>query len=81
MKNNAKPNGVEVPIAPLLPRFLDFKKACEYGGFGKWKAHELIKAGKIDARKMDRRILINRASIDRYHDSLPKVTEARNKPR
>jgi hypothetical protein len=56
------------------PRLALLKVACQYGGFGRVKAYELIHEGKIDAYKMDHRTMIDLDSIDRYHDSLPKLT-------
>jgi DNA-binding transcriptional regulator YdaS (Cro superfamily) len=58
------------PLPP--PLWVHFRDGCKYGGFGKMKAYELIDAGKIDARKMGKRTMLNLESIDRYHASLPK---------
>jgi hypothetical protein len=59
----------------LRPQMLSFRDALKYGGFGKQKAYDLIRAGKIDARKMGRRTMVDRRSIDRYHKSLPKLID------
>jgi Helix-turn-helix domain len=62
---------VTVGVALGRPRLLLFKEACRYGGFGKSKAYALIREGKIAAFKMDKRTMIDVASIDAFHASLP----------
>jgi excisionase family DNA binding protein len=54
-------------------RLANLKAACTYGGFGRTKAYELIDAGKIDAYKMGHQTMIDLNSVDRYHDSLPRI--------
>jgi excisionase family DNA binding protein len=56
------------------PRFMNLREACSYGGFGRTKAYELIREGKIAAVRLGHRTRIVTASIDKFHDSLPKVT-------
>ena len=58
-------------------RLAALRDACKYGGFGKWKAYDLIHAGAIDAYKMGRRTMIDLNSIDRYHGTLPKIVPPR----
>lgn len=60
-------------MSKLAPRLLVMKDACKYGGFGRTKAYELIRAGKIDAYKMEGTVMIDKKTIDRYHRSLPKI--------
>jgi len=52
---------------------LPLKQACTKGHFGITKAYELINEGKIDAFKMQGRVMIDADSIERYHLSLPKI--------
>jgi hypothetical protein len=49
------------------------KKALERGGFGRTKAYELIKNGKIIAYKMGGQTMVDTDSIDSYHMSLPRI--------
>jgi excisionase family DNA binding protein len=56
------------------PKFLPFAEACRYGGFGRQTAYDLIHAGRINAVKLGRRTIIEVASIDRLHATLPKLT-------
>jgi hypothetical protein len=51
--------------------YLLFSDALRYAGFGKHKAYDLIREGKLVARKMGRRTVIERRSIDSYLASLP----------
>ncbi len=56
------------------PLTLSPKKAAAYLGIGRTKLLELIKAGRIEARKLDGRIRVTTASLDAFHASLPPVT-------
>jgi excisionase family DNA binding protein len=56
------------------PLTLSPKKAAAYLGIGRTKLLELIKAGRIEARKLDGRIRVTTASLDAFHASLPAVT-------
>jgi excisionase family DNA binding protein len=67
------------PLKPVMfrgqtskPRFLTIDQTCEYGGFSRTKAYALIKEGKITAKKLGTRVLIDRASFDRFLDTLPQ---------
>jgi excisionase family DNA binding protein len=71
----APPTSCEVPPEPVRPRLMAFKEACLYGGFGRWKAYSLIREGKLTAYRMGKKTMIEVASIDRYHASLPKIGE------
>lgn len=42
-------------------------------GHGRSFLYELIKQGKVDARKSGRRTVLTVESLQRYVDSLPKV--------
>ena len=55
------------------PEYMSLEGACEYGHFGKTTAYALLAAGKITARKLGKRVLIERASLDRFLRSLPKL--------
>lgn len=52
---------------------LTVKDACRIGGFGNTVAYELIRNGRLDARKLGRRTLITVESLQRLADSLPKI--------
>jgi hypothetical protein len=60
-------------MAGKRPVFVGMRQACTYGCFGRMKAYELIRAGKIVAVRLGRKTMISVASIDRFHDSLPKL--------
>jgi hypothetical protein len=55
------------------PRLQPLMKACEYGHFRRTFAYELIKQGKIVARKRGNRTMVDLNSVDRYLQSLPRV--------
>ena len=61
-------------MAGRRPLYLQLRQACTYGCFGRMKAYELIREGKIVAVRLGNRTLIVKASIDKFHDSLPKLT-------
>ncbi|WP_166308511.1 hypothetical protein [Bradyrhizobium sp. 2S1] len=52
---------------------IPLKKALERGGFGRTKAYELIKRGKIVAYKMEGQTMVDANSIDAYHMTLPRI--------
>jgi excisionase family DNA binding protein len=56
-----------------IPLTLSPKKAAARLGVGRTKLLELVKAGRIEARKLDGRIRITTASVDAFHASLPLV--------
>jgi hypothetical protein len=60
-------------MAGTRPLFLQLRQACIYGGFGRMKAYELIRARRIVAVRLGKKTMISVASIDRFHDSLPKL--------
>jgi excisionase family DNA binding protein len=59
------------------PRFLKLSEACRYGGFGRTKAYELINSRTIKGVKMGRHTMVEIASIDRFHASLPRLNDER----
>jgi excisionase family DNA binding protein len=59
---------------PPKRRLGSFKEGCALGKFGRTKAYELIEAGKIDAYKDGSRTKIDLNSVDRYQESLPKIS-------
>jgi excisionase family DNA binding protein len=61
------------PQSPELERYLSLESACKYGDFGRSYAYRLIDTGKITARKLGKRVMVERASIDRYLRALPKM--------
>ncbi|SFN89522.1 hypothetical protein SAMN05216573_1258 [Bradyrhizobium sp. Rc3b] len=58
---------------PQKRTLIPLKKALERGGFGRTKAYELIKKGKIIAYKMEGQTMVDAASIEAYHMSLPRI--------
>jgi Helix-turn-helix domain len=65
----------------VKPRnLIPLKGACAKGHFGQTTAYKLINAGKIDAFKMQGRVMIDANSIERYHLSLPKIEPKANRP-
>jgi excisionase family DNA binding protein len=60
-------------LSPELERYMSLNGACEYGNFKRTFAYKLIESGKITARKLGKRTLIERASVDRFLRSLPKL--------
>jgi excisionase family DNA binding protein len=54
-------------------KLIPLKAAMERLGFKKTKAMELVKAGKLKARKDGNRVMIDADSIDAYHLSLPEI--------
>lgn len=54
-------------------RFMPLDEACEYAAFGRTTAYQLIRKGKIVARKLGARTVIDRRSLDKFLDTLPKV--------
>jgi len=59
--------------SPELERYMSLAGACRYGNFGRTTAYELIETGKITARKLGKRVLVDRVSVDRFLRSLPKL--------
>ncbi|OKO77873.1 hypothetical protein AC630_20325 [Bradyrhizobium sp. AS23.2] len=56
---------------------IPLKKALDRGGFGRTKAYELIKKGKIIAYKMGGQTMVDADSIDAYHLTLPRIEPSR----
>ncbi len=48
--------------------------ACRMGGFGRTKAYELLKAGRLQKVKLDKKTLIGGASLRRLMASLGAET-------
>ncbi len=59
------------------PLLITVPAACRLGGFGRTVAYELIRSGRLDARKLGRRTLITAESLDRLVASLPKLQNSR----
>jgi hypothetical protein len=47
--------------------------ACRIGGIGRTKLFELIRDGRVDARKLGRKTLITDASLRGFLASLPRA--------
>ncbi|MBU8540003.1 helix-turn-helix domain-containing protein [Falsiroseomonas tokyonensis] len=58
------------------PIFVQPKIAAKILNCGMTKLWELVRQGRLDARRMGRRTPITMASIRRYADSLPPAREA-----
>lgn len=56
------------------PLTLPPKKAAARLGIGRTKLLQLLKAGRIEAVKLDGRIRVTVASLDAFLAGLPKVT-------
>jgi excisionase family DNA binding protein len=54
-------------------KLLTVKQTTETCSFGRTKAYELIRDGRLDARKVGRRTLITVASLERFIASLPRA--------
>jgi excisionase family DNA binding protein len=56
------------------PRYARIREACHYSSLSRAVLYELIRAGKIDARKGGvRTTWVDLDSVDRYFESLPKL--------
>jgi excisionase family DNA binding protein len=60
-------------IVALRPRVVSAKEAMRYLAIGETKLHELLNAGRIQAKKSGNRLLITVESLDAYIDSLPNA--------
>ncbi len=60
------------------PKVYTVAEAILVFGIGRTKLYELIKGGRIDARKLGRRTLIGAASLSELFQSLPKVSGAQS---
>jgi hypothetical protein len=54
-------------------KLIPLKAAMERLGFKKTKTMELVRAGKLMARKDGNRVMIDADSIDAHHQSLPYI--------
>jgi hypothetical protein len=63
------------PMSDEKPKrnLITMKATLAKGGFKRTKAYELINAGIIVAYKMGHTTMVDADSIDRYHDSLPRI--------
>jgi excisionase family DNA binding protein len=60
-----KPTGVR--------RLVPLKEACAYARMGRDTLYKWIRAGRIDAYKDGSRTLIDLNSVDKFHNSLPRI--------
>ena len=56
----------------IAPAMLQIPDAAKYSGLSRTRVYELISTGALDARKMGKRTIISRASIDAFLADLPK---------
>ena len=63
---------------PRYPRWAPRLKAMSYGDFGSTRFNELMKTGKIRAKKDGVKVIVDLNSIDDYIDSLPDVKSDEN---
>jgi len=54
-------------------RLISIDKACDYTDLSRRKLYDLIKSGKIVAKKVGTRTLIEKSSIDKFLDALPRL--------
>jgi excisionase family DNA binding protein len=52
---------------------LTINEACRVSGLGRTKLYDLIKDGRIKARKLDKRTLIVRSDLEAYLNGLPTI--------
>jgi excisionase family DNA binding protein len=64
-------------IVTLRPRALRVMDAAKYIGVGRTKMFELIKAGRVDAKRDGAIVLVTVASLDSYLDALPNARETK----
>jgi excisionase family DNA binding protein len=50
--------------------YMNMRDACQYGNFGRTRAYQLIAEGVLKAKKLGKRTLISRSSIDKMLSSL-----------
>jgi hypothetical protein len=58
------------------PAMHPIANACRIGGIGRTKLFELIRDGRVDARKLGRRTLITDTSLREFLDGLPRAMKA-----
>ncbi len=58
-------------LKPL--RLASVRDACDYAKCGQTKLYELLSEGKIEARRMFGKTMIDLDSVDAWHHSLPKI--------
>lgn len=59
------------------PSFGDIKATCARYGWGKTTTYDLLRDGRIRAKKLGAKTLIEFASVDEYLASLPAYGEAK----
>jgi excisionase family DNA binding protein len=52
---------------------LRINATCDKLGVGRSKVYELVRAGKLDARKLGNRTVITEESADAFLESLPRM--------
>ena len=63
---------------PFEPRYLTVQQTCERGNQSRSTVYRHLKAGDIQAVKRGRTTLIDRASVERWLDSLPPLYVSKN---
>jgi hypothetical protein len=61
-------------LVPDIPLYATLQETCRRFGCGMSKLYEEISAGKIEAKKWGKRVLVNQASAKAYFDALPPAT-------
>jgi excisionase family DNA binding protein len=59
---------------PLVPRLLSQQEAAAYLGISYWMLRDLVFRGEVPSVRIRRRVLVDRADLDRY------VGQAKNRP-
>lgn len=63
-----------IPDGQRTGRFFNVREASAYVRVSRSRFYELLKEGKIRARKLGARTLIERQELDRFLDGLPEAT-------
>jgi excisionase family DNA binding protein len=58
------------PAAPVAPRLLTVKQAAQYLNCAVWAIREMHWGGKVRGVTVGRRLLFDRAALDKYVDAL-----------
>ena len=55
---------VVTPVLSFAPEYLDVRQAAHYMSVTTWTIRGLLKAGKIQAKKLGKRFIIKRTDLD-----------------
>lgn len=59
------------PFGASGSRWLSVKEAAEYARIGKWTVYTAIRSGKLPARQVGHRLLIDRNDLDTWIQGMP----------